>query len=135
MDGARRPLAAVRRNGRPGLDLPVDVGEPVIGQESVGLGRAHALHVGAGQRLTRVLDPLVFLGKVGHDDRTGGRGRDDRQHEDGRQGDRDGEPAAPAAAGQGRRCRVDGRARLERCESAVEVVVVVHRGHLRSAAA
>ena len=40
----RRSLAAVGRGRGPGLDLPVDVREPVCGEERVGLGRAHAFH-------------------------------------------------------------------------------------------
>ena len=42
---------------RPGLDLPIDLRVAVSGQEGGGVGRGHALHRGAGERLTWVLDP------------------------------------------------------------------------------
>ena len=91
---------------------------------------------GAGERLARVLDPSCSSARLADDDRAGRGGRDDRQHEDGRQRHRDREPAAPATAGQGGRRRCP-RARAPRARrvGSWRSVVVVHRGHLRSSAA
>ena len=137
MDRRRRSLAAVRRDRRSRSRPASRRWRSRGGEERVGLGRAHALHVGAGQRLARVLDALVLLGQIGHDDGAGRGGRDDRQHQDRRHRHRDREPAAPAPAGQGGRRRVAG-ARASSAASRLErsrVVVVVHHGHLRSSAA
>ena len=133
----RRTLAAIGCDGRPGLDLPVDVGEPVVGRNaSASGGVMHSMCAPASgwpgfwipgrpsARLATTTAPAAVVA-------------DDRQHEDGRQRDRrprtdpaDGAPAGQAGSGRPARApraqRVGSRGRL----SSWSIV-----GHLRSSAA